>query len=717
MTNVRRILAGCLILAGIVWLFLIPRPLENKVEAAQVVTQLVPGTVARMDSPPFAYTPGWSVDASGADPAEPSDPFTTPSGVISFTYQGSEVALLLATGDYWGYLYASVDGAPANQLAVIAGNLDSEGKTAGYKTFYEPENQSATGPGVHWIRIHTAPSPNLNHQVQLEVWRSWGQQPIRAVAIDALPATALPRWPGMLLILLAGIVLLSGWRNAATEKELNKPQLIPAEEDRWLSEKRAWPGWFTLGLALIGVFLAAAGAWDALWWLTLVGIGMLAAASLIEPVLWLAALLFALPFYFAFPLPLLPGRSLGIIDVGVLGGIVVLAANFVLATVVDRRQGRVNNLERKQWWEIDRFPILALIVGWALVSTFAADKFSLALREWRTVFLAALLFSLLLQYVKRKRSNLLKPLFPEQTILVSAWLLGATAVALIGLWAYLTHYEAYLVGAEGVTRLRSVYGSPNNLAAYLDRSLAVTLAFALFARSRRLQILAATLALPQALAFLLTFSKGGTFLGLPVMLVVLAIGGTIVLRAEGRSTRLLWGLAAVVLVAALALVPVLGAERFRGLLDPSSATSFMRINLWRSSWQMALDHWLLGVGPDNFLYTYRSNYLLPAAWKEPNLNHPHNFLLDWWTRLGVPGLVLGLFWWGSITRRLSMEIRWFHHKDRRVESTPSLTPHPSPLLTLGLLAAVAASLAHGLIDISYALPDLMIVWVLMDEVG
>ena len=77
------------------------------------------------------------------------------------------------------------------------------------------------------------------------------------------------------------------------------------------------------------------------------------------------------------------------------------------------------------------------------------------------------------------------------------------------------------------------------------------------------------------------------------------------------------------------------AERFRGLLDPSSATSFMRINLWRSSWQMALDHWLLGVGPDNFLYTYRSNYLLPAAWKEPNLNHPHNFLLDWWRRFNT----------------------------------------------------------------------------------
>jgi hypothetical protein len=36
-----------------------------------------------------------------------------------------------------------------------------------------------------------------------------------------------------------------------------------------------------------------------------------------------------------------------------------------------------------------------------------------------------------------------------------------------------------------------------------------------------------------------------------------------------------------------------------------------------------------------------------------------------------------------------------------------------PVLQLGLLAAVITALAHGLIDASYALPDLMIVWVLL----
>jgi len=36
---------------------------------------------------------------------------------------------------------------------------------------------------------------------------------------------------------------------------------------------------------------------------------------------------------------------------------------------------------------------------------------------------------------------------------------------------------------------------------------------------------------------------------------------------------------------------------------------------------------------------------------------------------------------------------------------------------VGLLAGTVAALAHGLIDASYALPDLMLVWVVMFGIG
>ena len=136
------------------------------------------------------------------------------------------------------------------------------------------------------------------------------------------------------------------------------------------------------------------------------------------------------------------------------------------------------------------------------------------------------------------------------------------------------------------------------------------------------------------------------------MLLTLWIGGYWLLGAWGVGRRALWWLAGAGVLAGLLLMPFLGTERFQRLLDFESGTGFLRLQLWRSAAQMALDHPATGVGPDNFLYAFRNRYLLPAAWQEPNLNHPHNWLLDWWTRLGIPGLILGIGFWFSGLRTL-----------------------------------------------------------------
>ena len=33
--------------------------------------------------------------------------------------------------------------------------------------------------------------------------------------------------------------------------------------------------------------------------------------------------------------------------------------------------------------------------------------------------------------------------------------------------------------------------------------------------------------------------------------------------------------------------------------------------------------------------------MLPEAWREPNISHPHNWVLDFWIQMGVLGLVAG----------------------------------------------------------------------------
>jgi O-antigen ligase len=461
------------------------------------------------------------------------------------------------------------------------------------------------------------------------------------------------------------------------------------------------PNAMPLPLAGSSLLLLGGGVVSDSWLLTDLGLGLLAWVGLHRPVLWTGALLFGLPFYL-YSLPILPTRALNLIEIGIWGGWVVLAGHW---TVDDRNpKSATSKIDVAELVTKIRYSLfnphlfLAAIIMLALIAVFASAQQDVALREWRTIFLSAGGFALLLAGTLAT-----EPQRHSRQTLLSCWLLGGTTIAMVGLWQYAS--GRMLIEAEGVERVRAFYGSPNNLALYLDRTIAVTLALALFEDSRKTigdlshsRFFWWLLALPQLAALLLTFSKGSLVLALPAMLSTLGVGGYILLRQRGDSLRPLWGLAAVAMGMLIGLLPFIEAERFRSLADFSAGTTGgVRLNLWRSSLHMALDHPLLGVGPDNFLYAYRSNYILPAAWQDPDLNHPHNVVLDWWTRLGLGGLLLAMGWLLAGGRRLWRNLLAANHA----------------ALSLGCLAAVAAGLAHGLIDASYALPDLMLVWVLL----
>jgi O-antigen ligase len=191
-----------------------------------------------------------------------------------------------------------------------------------------------------------------------------------------------------------------------------------------------------------------------------------------------------------------------------------------------------------------------------------------------------------------------------------------------------------------------------------------------------------------------TFSKGALLLGLPVGVgVVLLVGAW---RAHRR-----WpiGLLAGILVLGAAGMALLArTTRFADLWNFTSGTSFYRLKLWQGAWRMALDHPWLGAGPDNFLYAYRTRYVLPGAWQELNLSHPHNIVLDLWTRLGIPGLAVGIWAILAGARRALALLK---------QPYPWVWP-----IALGLLGGLAATVAHGLIDNSLFLVDLMAIFML-----
>jgi O-antigen ligase len=112
---------------------------------------------------------------------------------------------------------------------------------------------------------------------------------------------------------------------------------------------------------------------------------------------------------------------------------------------------------------------------------------------------------------------------------------------------------------------------------------------------------------------------------------------------------------------------------------------------------MVADHPIFGVGLDNFLYQYRTRYMLPEAWEEPNISHPHNWVLHFWLQLGLPGLlvVLASIGWIALAAH------------RRFHQPRAPADRPLAATSIGLLVVF---LVHGSIDNSYFLIDLATVW-------
>jgi O-antigen ligase len=117
---------------------------------------------------------------------------------------------------------------------------------------------------------------------------------------------------------------------------------------------------------------------------------------------------------------------------------------------------------------------------------------------------------------------------------------------------------------------------------------------------------------------------------------------------------------------------------------------------------MIRDHPLFGMGPDNFLYAYRGRYLLPEAWQESSLSHPHNVILDFAARLGLIGL--GVFIW--------MQVAFWSTAFRAMRRAKASLRIDQWALLIGLMASMVDFLAHGLIDASYFVVDLAFVFML-----
>jgi O-antigen ligase len=700
-----------------------PRPVWAALAQAAAAARVLPAGDHAPDHPAVSYSPGWRVTAAAADPRADGDR-------LAFDFWGSEVALQVQGGPYWAFYRVWIDGQPAPALP-----RDESG--AAYLVLHDPLAETRVIPLAHDL----APG---RRQVVIEAHGGWGQWALRGIQVRETPSRGLAAWLDWRALLLAAAGAAAAWlwlvgtsrffradmnvrsddceaslwdfsrpaRHGATEVATTNIRGHLRHLRTSLSSR--WPDalWYALAAAL--ALTCALSRWLPLDLAALAGLGLLLVA---RPDVSLPLIAFVLPLW---PQPKrLAGLEFSLYEILVWLAVAAVVARWLLRwanapklklSAFFRVHLRPDSLSGLDW------PVLALLAA-GLLATLAAERMGVALREFRTVFgSAGLLYALVTRV----------PWPPGRRFsarpLVYGLLAGMTFVSLVALWQFVTGQGR--IDVEGVGRVRAFYGSPNNLALVLDRTIPLGLALAAFGawRSRPARShgeashsetgqgggveagqrggggwarwLVALATGVMFLACIVTYSKGALLLGLPVGLAVVLGGG-------GWRTRQrwpLWALAGLIVAGGAGLALLTRTPRFADLTNLDAGTGFFRLKLWQSAWNMLLDHPWLGVGPDNFLYAYRTHYVLPAAWQELNLSHPHNIVLDLGTRLGLLGVVAG--GWALLA---GLRRGW------RLLRAGDATTWP---LALGLLAGLAATVAHGLIDNSLFLIDLMALFML-----
>lgn len=394
-----------------------------------------------------------------------------------------------------------------------------------------------------------------------------------------------------------------------------------------------------------------------------------------------ALIVFAIPFW-NYPKVLFGGFELSPVEVLTWAA----AAAFVLNEILEYQFTRVRMLFAARFSLLSGFDLLALAFFFlSLLSTRWAGNFGVASREFRIMVLDPLLLYGLLRMMPRAGNTSRSGAIAQ--CLVRALLASGVAVCVIGLYQFFT---GDVILADGVARLTAVWGSPNNVALYLGRLLPMALAFALLWRGSRARWVYAGSVILFGVTMVLTYSRGALLLGVPAS--VLFVLAAAYLQGHRLSRRTWVGIGVALMFSAIALLWFMTTERFQSLFQTGTGTGFFRVAVWTSALNMIRDHPLLGVGLDNFLYEY-PKYILPDAWREPNLSHPHNFVLDFWTRLGIFGVLI-LF---------ALVILFYRRAWRSFKATQDLYTRA---LMLGLMASMMNFLAHGLIDAAYFYVDL-----------
>ena len=107
--------------------------------------------------------------------------------------------------------------------------------------------------------------------------------------------------------------------------------------------------------------------------------------------------------------------------------------------------------------------------------------------------------------------------------------------------------------------------------------------------------------------------------------------------------------------------------------------------MWKSAWNMFLDHPVLGVGIGNYGAQYKNIYILPDA-KEREQNHSHSSFMQYLAETGLVGFSAFLIMFLYLLRHYIVRFR--QNQDS---------------IALGMILSITSFMIHGLMDWNYGM--------------
>jgi len=251
----------------------------------------------------------------------------------------------------------------------------------------------------------------------------------------------------------------------------------------------------------------------------------------------------------------------------------------------------------------------------------------------------------------------------------------------------------------------STFGNPNHLGGYMAMLLPIALVVGLGARRWPWKVLSAVFVLA-VLAELLKTSARGAWLGAVAALVVL---GLYLAPELKRRPVQYFGCGAIVVVLAVALMVTKG-RHFLGhplatLFQSGGNTSVeQRFEMWKAAGQIALNHPVTGIGPDNFALVYPQYQ--SAKWVAglgPNylVNGAHDIFMNLLADQGFIGVLLFIALLVFAALRSVGAWRRFRQseRDESLDGPARDEAHERRLLLAAASASIAAYIVQAMFNV------------------